>query len=126
MTAGCRPAGVLPLLATLLTLAAVLGASPAVAAVIRDADVDVAALQDVDRHWSARSDFADQAAELAQTLGMHYVYGANLDRDPLESGQPRRRYGNAPPRCSCWSTSSPTRRPPTRHWTKLCEPTGRC
>lgn len=26
---------------------------------------------------------------------MHVVYGANLDRDPLEPGQPRRQYGTA-------------------------------
>ena len=35
--------------------------------VIRAAGADVVALQEVDRHWSERSDFADQASELAGT-----------------------------------------------------------
>jgi endonuclease/exonuclease/phosphatase family metal-dependent hydrolase len=62
---------------------------------IRDSDADVVGLQEVDRHWSERSDFADQAAELARMLRMHVVYGANLDRDPLAPGEPRRQYGTA-------------------------------
>ncbi|MBA8823840.1 endonuclease/exonuclease/phosphatase family metal-dependent hydrolase [Saccharopolyspora lacisalsi] len=66
-----------------------------VAEVIRDSGAGVVALQEVDRHWSARSDFADQAQELARRLGMHHAYGANLDRDPAAPGQPRRQYGTA-------------------------------
>lgn len=56
---------------------------------------DVVGLQEVDRHWSERSDFVDQAAWLARELNMHVVYGANLDRDPFEPDQPRRQYGTA-------------------------------
>ena len=66
-----------------------------VAAEIRDSGADIVGLQEVDRHWSERSDFADQAADLARELNMHVVYGANLDRDPLNPGEPRRQYGNA-------------------------------
>jgi endonuclease/exonuclease/phosphatase family metal-dependent hydrolase len=66
-----------------------------IARVIEDSGADVAALQEVDRHWSARSAFADQTAELSQRLGMQGVYGANLDLEPLEAGQPRRQYGTA-------------------------------
>lgn len=66
-----------------------------VASAIEDADPDVVGLQEVDRHWSERSDFVDQASFLARRLNMHVVYGANLDRDPLEPGQPRRQYGTA-------------------------------
>ncbi len=66
-----------------------------IAAAIRDSRADIAGLQEVDRHWGARSDFADQAAELARRLAMHVAHGANLDLDPLQPGQPRRRYGNA-------------------------------
>ncbi len=66
-----------------------------IAAVIRDSGADVAALQEVDRHWSARSGLADQAKELARRLRMHHAYGANLDRAPAEPGQPRRQYGTA-------------------------------
>lgn len=66
-----------------------------IADVAKAARADVVALQEVDRHWSGRSDFADQARWLADALDMHHVYGANLDRDPLEPGQPRRQYGTA-------------------------------
>lgn len=66
-----------------------------VADVIRTEGVDVVGLQEVDRHWGDRSQFVDQAAWLAEELGMHVVYGANLDLDPLQPGQPRRQYGTA-------------------------------
>lgn len=58
-------------------------------------DVDVIGLQEVDRHWGARSDFQDQAAELAGMLGMDHCYAANRDQDPTEPGQQRRQYGTA-------------------------------
>ncbi|CAA9489144.1 MAG: hypothetical protein AVDCRST_MAG53-1407, partial [uncultured Solirubrobacteraceae bacterium] len=56
---------------------------------------DVVGLQEVDRHWSSRSDFVDQAAWLAKRLGMHVAYAANLDLDPPAEGRPRRQYGTA-------------------------------
>ena len=65
------------------------------AAVIRAQNADLVALQEVGRHWSADSDFRDQASELARMLEMQPVFGANLDRDPLERGAPRRQYGTA-------------------------------
>lgn len=66
-----------------------------IAATIEASGADVVGLQEVDRHWSERSDFVDQAAALAERLRMHVVYGANLDLEPLEPGQPRRQYGTA-------------------------------
>ncbi|WP_116023364.1 endonuclease/exonuclease/phosphatase family protein [Thermomonospora umbrina] len=66
-----------------------------VARVIEGRTPDVVGLQEVDRHWSQRSDFVDQAAWLARRLGMNAVYGANLDLDPAEPGGPRRQYGTA-------------------------------
>ncbi|MEY7972652.1 endonuclease/exonuclease/phosphatase family protein [Saccharomonospora xinjiangensis] len=66
-----------------------------VADVIADNGMDVVGLQEVDRHWGERSDFTDQARWLADRLDMHVVFGANLDRDPLRAGQPRRQYGTA-------------------------------
>jgi endonuclease/exonuclease/phosphatase family metal-dependent hydrolase len=66
-----------------------------VARVIEDSGVDVAALQEVDRHWSERSALADQTALLSQRLRMHGVFAANLDLDPPAAGQPRRQYGTA-------------------------------
>jgi endonuclease/exonuclease/phosphatase family metal-dependent hydrolase len=66
-----------------------------VARVVRDGQLDVVGLQEVDRHYGARSNFVDQAAWLARELNMHVVYGANLDLEPLSPGQPRRQYGTA-------------------------------
>ena len=65
------------------------------AAVIRAQQPDVVALQEVGRHWDATTEFKDQAAELGRLTGMASAYGANLDRDPLERGAPRRQYGTA-------------------------------
>jgi endonuclease/exonuclease/phosphatase family metal-dependent hydrolase len=62
---------------------------------IADADPDIVALQEVDRHWAKRSGFADQLQALADALGMEAVYGANLDLEPPEPGAPRRQYGTA-------------------------------
>lgn len=66
-----------------------------IARVVRDSGAEIVGLQEVDRHWSERSDFVDQAGWLARDLRMHVVYGANLDRDPLRPGEPRRQYGTA-------------------------------
>lgn len=62
---------------------------------IRRSRADVIGLQEVDRHYGERSAWTDQPAELAQRLGMHVVYGANLDLEPPAAGQPRRQYGTA-------------------------------
>jgi glycerophosphoryl diester phosphodiesterase len=56
---------------------------------------EIVGLQEVDRHWSERSQFVDQAQWLADRLGMEVAYGANLDLDPPAPGQPRRQYGTA-------------------------------
>ncbi|MGV9770462.1 endonuclease/exonuclease/phosphatase family protein [Streptosporangium sp. NPDC003464] len=66
-----------------------------VADVIRGGQADVAGLQEVDRHYSERSEFVDQATWLAAELGMDVAYGANLDLDPPAPGDPRRQYGTA-------------------------------
>lgn len=66
-----------------------------IARIIRDNHAEVVGLQEVDRHWSDRSEFVDQATALARALRMHVVYGANLDLAPLDPGQPRRQYGTA-------------------------------
>lgn len=65
------------------------------AGVIADLDADVVGLQEVDRFWSERSMFTDQARFLAERLDMQMVYGASLDRTGREHGQPRRQYGIA-------------------------------
>lgn len=66
-----------------------------IADVIRRANPDVVGLQEVDRHWSERSDRVDQARWLARRLGWEYAFGANLDEDPEQPGEPRRQYGTA-------------------------------
>jgi endonuclease/exonuclease/phosphatase family metal-dependent hydrolase len=66
-----------------------------IARVIRAGGTDIAGLQEVDRHYGTRSDWADQAAELAALLNWQVAYGANIDRDPPAPGRPRVQYGNA-------------------------------
>ncbi|GAB3716498.1 endonuclease/exonuclease/phosphatase family protein [Mariniluteicoccus flavus] len=62
---------------------------------IERSGADVIGLQEVDNHWGARSAFADQAAWLADRLGMHVAYGANLDLAPAAGQTERRQYGTA-------------------------------
>ncbi|TCO49161.1 endonuclease/exonuclease/phosphatase family metal-dependent hydrolase [Kribbella antiqua] len=66
-----------------------------IAVLIEKSGADVVGLQEVDRHWSARSNWVDQPAWFAQRLKMHYAYAANLDLPPLNPGEPRRQYGTA-------------------------------
>ena len=65
------------------------------AALLASLAADVIGLQEVDRHWSERSGWLDQAETLARWLGMHLAYGAALEREPPAPGRPPRRYGNA-------------------------------
>lgn len=62
---------------------------------IRASGADVVGLQEVDVHWSSRSDFEDQAEWLAEELGMHVFFAPIYSFEPLEPGQPRREYGLA-------------------------------
>ena len=66
-----------------------------IARVITASGADVAGLQEVDRHFAERSNWADQAAELAELLDWHVAYGANIDLDPPAPGSPRIQFGNA-------------------------------
>ena len=62
---------------------------------IQATDVDVVALQEVDVHWSDRSQFRDQARVLARLLRMRVFFAPIYDLNPLAPGQPRRQYGVA-------------------------------
>ncbi|AUZ36324.1 endonuclease/exonuclease/phosphatase [Arthrobacter sp. PGP41] len=62
---------------------------------IESTGAQIVGLQEVDRHWSARSNYQDQAAWLAERLDMHYAYAANLDLDPEPGRTDRRQYGTA-------------------------------
>jgi endonuclease/exonuclease/phosphatase family metal-dependent hydrolase len=66
-----------------------------IAAVVERTGAEVVGLQEVDNHWSARSNFVDQATWLSERLDMHVVFGANLDLDPPTPGAPRRQFGTA-------------------------------
>ncbi|SMF92590.1 Metal-dependent hydrolase, endonuclease/exonuclease/phosphatase family [Paenibacillus uliginis N3/975] len=66
-----------------------------IADVIRDSGAEIVGLQEVDRFYGARSDFKDQAKELASLLGYHYAYGANLDLESGEGQTNNRQYGTA-------------------------------
>ena len=62
---------------------------------IRSSGADVVGLQEVDRHYSARSNWVDQGAELARRLDMHLAFGATIDEEPPAPGRPRVQFGNA-------------------------------
>lgn len=51
--------------------------------VIRRSGANIIALQEVDRGWSSRSQYLDEAEYLARELQMNYVFGATLDHHPL-------------------------------------------
>ncbi|WP_020575184.1 endonuclease/exonuclease/phosphatase family protein [Actinopolymorpha alba] len=65
------------------------------AAAIRSLNADVVGLQEVDVHWGARSNFVDEAKDLAKRLDMRVFFGPIYDLDPLTEGAPRRQYGLA-------------------------------
>jgi endonuclease/exonuclease/phosphatase family metal-dependent hydrolase len=62
---------------------------------IRDLDADVVGLQEVDVHWGDRSQWVDEAAHLADDLGMRAFFAPIYSLDPPAAGEPRREYGVA-------------------------------
>ena len=66
-----------------------------IADVIAASGADLVALQEVDRHRRAHSQFEDQPGLLAEWLGFHLAYAANLDDEPAHPGAPRAQYGTA-------------------------------
>ncbi|MFD7766063.1 endonuclease/exonuclease/phosphatase family protein [Streptomyces sp. NPDC059787] len=65
------------------------------AAALRDLRADVIGLQEVDVHWGARSDFADEARALAEKLDMRVFFAPIYDLDPADRDGERRRFGVA-------------------------------
>lgn len=88
---------------------------PRVADVINAEDVDIVALQEVDRFW-ARSGNADQPEEFSNLLNMESCYGANLSHDPDDHADVPHEYGVATlsryPIISCENHFLPT----TKGW----------
>lgn len=62
---------------------------------IEQGRVDIAGLQEVDRNFSSRSKFWDQAKWLSKRLGMNMAYGPNLIDRGAGGTRPKREYGNA-------------------------------
>lgn len=62
---------------------------------LRAIDADIVSLEEVDVHWSARSQWRDLATEIADGLGMGVYFGHIYDLDPSAAGQPRREFGIA-------------------------------
>lgn len=62
---------------------------------IDSARPDIVGLQEVDKHWSARSGWADQPALLAEALGMEVFYAPIYRIPHPEEGRPVREYGLA-------------------------------
>lgn len=68
-----------------------------IAKVIAEAKPDIVGLQEVDKHYSGRSNWEDQGKYLAEKLDMHYAYGVNLNVDPISQSplMEQRQYGTA-------------------------------
>lgn len=62
---------------------------------INASDADVVGLEEVDVHWSARSNYVDQAHELARLTGMRVFFAPIYDLDPEPGRSERRQYGVA-------------------------------
>lgn len=65
------------------------------AAVIEALRPDVVALQEIDVHWSARSDYIDEATWLARRLRMRVFFGPIYSLPADRPGAPPREYGLA-------------------------------
>lgn len=63
--------------------------------VIEAHDPDLVGLQEVDVHWSERSDHEDQIRHLSEALGMHAFFGEIYTLEPEEDARPPREYGLA-------------------------------
>lgn len=64
-------------------------------AALRTLDADIIGLEEVDVHWSARSQWRDLASEIAAALDMDVFFAPIYRLDPLTPGAPHREYGIA-------------------------------
>ncbi|WP_373893693.1 endonuclease/exonuclease/phosphatase family protein [Virgibacillus sp. CBA3643] len=62
---------------------------------IRESGADIIGLQEVDVHWSSRSQFENQIEILADTLDMDYFFAPIYNMGPPAEDEPRRQYGVA-------------------------------
>lgn len=66
-----------------------------IADVIRASGAELVGLQEVDVHWSDRSDFVDQARWLAEALEMEVAFAPIYSLPPLDGDVPQREFGLA-------------------------------
>ncbi|MGO4886921.1 endonuclease/exonuclease/phosphatase family protein [Anaerobacillus sp. MEB173] len=66
-----------------------------IAQVIRNSKSDIIGLNEVDRHFSARTEYIDQLAWLAEELELNAVYGPSITLTSSVNKQQKRQYGNA-------------------------------
>ncbi|MFG6146827.1 endonuclease/exonuclease/phosphatase family protein [Halobacillus sp. B23F22_1] len=66
-----------------------------IADVIKESQAEVVALQEVDVHWGARSQFENVVDRLADQLDMNYTFAPIYDNPPLEENGPRQQFGVA-------------------------------
>ena len=66
-----------------------------VGSAIRESGADIAALQEVDVHWSSRSSFVDQADSLGKYLRMQVRFANIYDLPATDSSGGRRQFGVA-------------------------------
>lgn len=66
-----------------------------IAQVIREQDPDIVSLQEVDVHWSDRSNHRNQVALLSEELGMHSFYAPIYRIPHPDEGKPMREFGVA-------------------------------
>lgn len=71
------------------------GSLDGIAGAIRASAADVVALQEVDVHWSTRSNFVDQAAVLAAELGMQARFAPIYQLPGENASAPSREFGVA-------------------------------
>jgi endonuclease/exonuclease/phosphatase family metal-dependent hydrolase len=62
---------------------------------LRALNADVIGLQEVDVHWGTRSNFVDEARELAERLHMRAFFAPIYDVEPATAGAARRQFGVA-------------------------------
>ena len=87
-----------------------------VIAVIRSEHLDVVGFQEVDVHWSARSNFVDQAALLAKGTSMEYRFARIYQMPNDDPSKPPREFGVAI--MSRYPITAFTNREITRHSTQ--------
>lgn len=66
-----------------------------IADIIRAAEADIIGLQEVDAHWSSRSQYDDMAKQLAAKFGMNVFFAPIYELPPVREGDPVRQFGVA-------------------------------